>query len=1680
MTSINLNMLQSLKPFQCPSCNSWFSSKEAARYNVTRFPRILPCFHSVCENCLNSAVKIGTFECPICKEVADVSEGGIAKLQPDVHSLGIISVNMKNSLPSIKTRYVSPSALKKNQYHEPLKNLVTSLTCQRCHKNEALWQCDECQLNFCSICYGDVHSDMKLKKKHEAKKIFAELYNSMVQEGCPEHENKNVEFYCEIDDQLTCSHCMLMGDHIGHKVKTLLDKNKSCAASLQLVLNDVTKMQRQLKYTDHLICEVSPKEKIDTTHLFSEIHDHFHRLHTLLQIRFLWTREVKTLKFHDQRLDGGKVSRLFLCLNVSIIFQRLEVTSFERDLAAAKKDAEAVIENPCLAISAPALLKKLEDCKNLPCHLVPVNDCDENAKYVSIDLDLNADVEEQIKKIGSLKCNAKPKYTLMSVNELPPNFTPMEIPESFDSSAQEVESCATSVDNFSEDSLSVSSSLSNIQASLKCRDFTRRQPERVSVTHIKSPSSFFVQRFIDARRLRAITEAMRRYCKQNDGRKNRPSELIPGDLYLVKYSADNQWYRGRVLSIMDPECSDDEAFVGKKAPMVTSGGKVIVREKETRAVVYYIDFGNTEIVSINDIRNIQPRFLQSPSFAQECSLIDINPIHGDEWSEECIKTFAKLVKDKSLIMQVYEERNNVFFVDLCQAADNEITSDTPVSVRDMLVFLELALFPSGIKTVPVIKRSKNLRSYMPPESLRVNANISAIVSHVVDPYNFYVQQMSTASYLSKIIYELNETYNKESNPMLHGIYVPYIGLICAAQFSLDKQWYRAEVIGLPGGAKVEVRYVDFGNTEIIHHKYLRKLFDVFLKLNIQAIPCRLAHVSYNQEKCWNSEAKEWLTNEVSRKQLIVKSLGTIPGSNKSEIVIYYSDDVYDVCVNSLMVEKGFATATGPFGTAEVRVRKEIPPPKENFVDMDSSNSLVTYNPLINPPVPLEESIPPPVSNIKSPSQKPKYPTLAPPPSNKDKEYIEVHVSHVESPGCFYIRIAGDMENKLTALMKEMQKVYENLEGEVIDCSIGKAYAIYSQKEKKWLRGTVTAKLENDIVNVHYVDYGGNDDVPRTDLRKLIDLFTKDDAFSIRCHLEGITPTGGSAQWSRTACDALQRTVVGYDVLLLTFKGEPDKENNSLPADLYIENLIQGGALEPTRLEYLSISEELVKNGLGLPVRKKCSVKDDVPAAKTPDVKKEDVNKTNESLTPEKCDIEMIEKNTSEASKNGCINAQKCGEIPIIELPAVTVPSPPKPRKPKFQWLPAVLPLESTFRAYITNVGEDGSVHLYVLKEGNSQVDIIKKALQFKFTRDSYEPLKEPPSVGEACIAKFSVDSCWYRAEVLNIYSEKIKVNFVDYGNNEMVPLKDIRPEIIMQKFARQCIECSLYGLDESFKWDNAVIDFVHRQLVETEVDVEIMGPSNNGKLPCRIKMLSGMDISELLLSMGFDSAEEEDLGHLSVSQTELDEFKTFSAAKEWREGDLYPVCITQVPSPNIVYLQQLKFENPKEDYEIEHNQVHDAFLQLIAELREKADSFPKLKEPLPGMPCCAKYSYDQNWYRCEVTDLTEDGVVVLYVDYGNTEVVSPNDLRELESRFIEFPVQVYFCELHGVKPKGVDWDPSVHERMVKKSLELNPEFEAKVVIPDKILQVDIFTKVDGQYRLVYEDLVEENLIVLDK
>ena len=58
-------------------------------------------------------------------------------------------------------------------------------------------------------------------------------------------------------------------------------------------------------------------------------------------------------------------------------------------------------------------------------------------------------------------------------------------------------------------------------------------------------------------------------------------------------------------------------------------------------------------------------------------------------------------------------------------------------------------------------------------------------------------------------------------------------MMCVAQYSEDKHWYRAVVTSLTGNQRVHVTYVDYGNSEELSYFCLRKISDEFVRLPIQ-------------------------------------------------------------------------------------------------------------------------------------------------------------------------------------------------------------------------------------------------------------------------------------------------------------------------------------------------------------------------------------------------------------------------------------------------------------------------------------------------------------------------------------------------------------------------------------------------------------------------------------------------------------------------------------------------------------------------------------------------------------------------------------------------------------------------------------------------------------------------------
>ena len=68
-----------------------------------------------------------------------------------------------------------------------------------------------------------------------------------------------------------------------------------------------------------------------------------------------------------------------------------------------------------------------------------------------------------------------------------------------------------------------------------------------------------------------------------------------------------------------------------------------------------------------------------------------------------------------------------------------------------------------------------------------------------------------------------------------------------------------------------------------------------------------------------------------------------------------------------------------------------------------------------------------------------------------------------------------------------------------------------------------------------------------------------------------------------------------------------------------------------------------------------------------------------------------------------------------------------------------------------------------------------------------------PCAGMSCCARFSKDGYWYRARIKYLVSSnRAKVEFVDYGNEEILPLNVLKePDKTFMQLPRQAILCCL-------------------------------------------------------------------------------------------------------------------------------------------------------------------------------------------------------------------------------------------------------------------------------------------------
>ncbi|XP_058470696.1 tudor domain-containing 6-like [Solea solea] len=314
-------------------------------------------------------------------------------------------------------------------------------------------------------------------------------------------------------------------------------------------------------------------------------------------------------------------------------------------------------------------------------------------------------------------------------------------------------------------------------------------------------------------------------------------------------------------------------------------------------------------------------------------------------------------------------------------------------------------------------------------------------------------------------------------------------------------------------------------------------------------------------------------------------------------------------------------------------------------------------------------------------------------------------------------------------------------------------------------------------------------------------------------------------------------------------------------------------------------------------------------------------------------------------------------------------------------------------------------------------------------QDSMFP--ETLGIGSSCLALFSPDNQWFRAQVMERNESSLHVVFIDFGNEADVDIKDVRslPQNLLE-VVPQAFLCSLSGFDESKGfWDDQVYDDFYNLLVDKPLRVTVFNMEDHSELripqyvvqiECENVVVNNtmqkywkehvMAGTETSVQDGQTDTNLTDI-NVSMGKANAFMFKKPNVSKNQTEK-VYPSCIVE---PKFFWCQ---FANT-EDLGI---------MSILAQEAGQAQQDTVFPETIdPGNPCLALFTSDNQWYRAQVMERNDSGLHVVFMDYGNEAQIDIKDVRSLPSSLLDMAPQAFLCSLRGFDESKGSWDDQVYE-----------------------------------------------------
>ena len=559
----------------------------------------------------------------------------------------------------------------------------------------------------------------------------------------------------------------------------------------------------------------------------------------------------------------------------------------------------------------------------------------------------------------------------------------------------------------------------------------------VFVSYATSPSNFYCQNVCHIQEMDTLFNSLHSYCSGTP--KALPSPVVVGQPCAVLYEEDQNWYRAEVTEL--------------------SGEKVTVQ---------FVDYGNFATVLSSSLVALRPEHLSLPAQSLWCSITEN---FEKQFSQSENEKFVTMVTEKEFKLKVKAVEDASLVVSLFDGKLSDVG----------LTFLE----PHA--SAKVVQKSSPKVAYKEATPPNPGDTINAFCTYVSSPGDFFCQSTEYSDALDDLMCRLavhcSEDVGHQSSWAVGGA--------CAALYSVDQSWYRAEVSAVNEDGTVTVQYVDYGNIETVPTSDLRNLKLEHVTLPPQSIWCS---ITSDFEEVFTSEVTESFKAQVLEKEFEMTILDVIDGS----VVCQLRDDKGQL-ISTSATEVGLTVKS----TASVPLKTDVTMatgtdlyfayPEQYEVGMEIEKMQVTW---INSPVDL----------------------------------FCQDISQVDDLDLLMAGLA-DYCNSTTALSHPP--------------SVGSACAGKSALDGAWYRCEVIEILPNDAVKVSFVDYGNQEKVSLADLRPIKEDYVKLPACAVNCSLKEDFDCQFSAQEIEEFNTALEQiytvrvtgSVEEYPVVQLYDQGE---------------------------------------------------------------------------------------------------------------------------------------------------------------------------------------------------------------------------------------------------------------------------------------------------------------------------------------------------------------------------------------------------------------------------------------------------------------------------------------------------------------------------------------------------------------